>query len=269
MRKLSVFLIFLSLIFTQNVSIAQNTKSCSGVEFDLGTDLYSRYVWRGAQFGGNAPSIQPYASITVGNLEFGFWGAYSLSSLNTGQEMDLYLSYSFLDEMFSLTFTDYFFPDAFTNYNYFDYAAPTTGHLFEGTFSFNGTEKIPLIFLAAVNFFGADAAKIESDPTSANFNTSTGLQYSNYFEFGYSKTIKSVDFNPFFGFTLSSPLAADPNTGYIGETGFYGSKAGIINTGIAFSKEIEITDKFSLPVSASVIANPDTKKVFFTFGFSF
>ncbi|MBN2891753.1 MAG: hypothetical protein JXL97_07790 [Bacteroidales bacterium] len=269
MKRFFTIFTLLALIFIQSVSNAQETKSCTGINFDLGGDLYSRYVWRGTQFGGNAPSIQPYASMAVGNLELGFWGAYSLSGWNTGQELDLYLSYSFLDEMFSVAFTDYFFPDVLADYNYFDYAAPTTGHIFEGSLSFNGTEKIPFTFLAAINFFGADAAKIESDPTSPNFNTKTGLLYSSYFEAGYSKTIKSVDFSAFVGFTLTSPQEVDSNTGYIGETGFYGSKAGVVNTGISLSKEIEITEKYSLPISASVIANPDTKKMFFILGISF
>lgn len=258
MKKFLTLFTLLALLFFQGTLKAQsNDTECSLINFDLGTDLVSRYVWRGTQFGGNGPSIQPYTSLAIKNFEFGAWGAYSLDGLNTGQEFDLYLTYTFANDMVSATVTDYFFPDFTTDYNYFDYAAPTTGHILEATLSFNGTESFPLTVLAAVNFFGADAKKLNTDLTEA------GLQYSNYFELGYEFSVSSVSVSPFVGFTLSNP---DTD---LGETGFYGSKAGVVNAGFSFSKEIKITDNFSLPISSSVIANPDTKKMFFVLGISF
>ncbi len=42
----------------------------------------------------------------------------------------------------------------------------------------------------------------------------------------------------------------------------------IVNIGIGTSKEIEITDSFSLPVSGAVILNPDTEQFYITAGIS-
>ncbi|MEQ9265874.1 MAG: TorF family putative porin [Balneolaceae bacterium] len=43
----------------------------------------------------------------------------------------------------------------------------------------------------------------------------------------------------------------------------------VVNIGIGTSKEIVITDSFSLPVSGAVILNPDTEDLYILFGFSF
>lgn len=264
LRLLAVVVLFLP-----TMTNAQEDESCTGIQLDFGADLVSRYVWRGFQLGGNSPSIQPYASLTAGNLEFGFWGAYSVSGLNTGQEFDLYMTYTFANDMITATVNDYYFPDAFAGYNYFNYAAPSTGHLLEGILSFNGTENIPVSFLVATNFFGADAMKLESDPNSADFNQTTGLQYSTYLELGYSTSVKNVGLDLFVGGTINSTQEADAATGFIGEAGFYSDKPAVINAGFSLSKDIEITEKFALPVSTSVIANPNMKQMFFVIGISF
>jgi hypothetical protein len=262
-EKIIIFLaIFLpSKIYSQVVEAKET--------LDIGSDLYSRYIWRGQQFGGNSPSIQPYINFDFKNFEFGLWGAYSISGKNTGQEFDTHISYSFLDQMFTTTLTDYFFPDNTNNYNYFNYLAASTGHILEGTIKFNGTEKIPISFMAAVNFYGADAARIESNASSPEFNQKIGIQYSNYFELAYSGKIEGVGINGFLGFTLNRPKAADMSYHYIGENGFYGNKPGIVNLGFELTKRLKISDRFALPVHTTVVSNPETKKVYFIVGISF
>ncbi|MFO7864639.1 MAG: hypothetical protein R6U85_11600, partial [Salinivirgaceae bacterium] len=44
---------------------------------------------------------------------------------------------------------------------------------------------------------------------------------------------------------------------------------GIVNVGIGASKEIKITDYFSLPLSGSVILNPESESLFMVVGVSF
>lgn len=99
-----------------------------------------------------------------------------------------------------------------------------------------------------MNFWGADQ------------DTSGNQQYSLYIEFGYGFKYKAVDVSLFAGFT---PIDADEDKG---ESGFYGDTAGFVNMGLTASKEITITDKFSLPVSASLIANPMAENLFLVFG---
>lgn len=236
-------------------------------ELSIGSDFVSRYVWRGTKFS-SAPSIQPGLELGIGNLAIGAWGSYSFNGLD-GAETDIYLSYTTLNDMISLTFTDYFFPiDTLGNNNYFEYDESKTGHVYEAAISFNGTDNLPLTLLVATNIYGADAKKINDDENSADFNTEDGNQYSTYIELGYSTKIKQTDLGFFAGFTPNDPKNGDNDTGYIGETGFYGNTMGFVNIGATASKEIEITEKFALPVNMSIITNPMNENIFFVFGFS-
>ncbi|MBE0674824.1 MAG: hypothetical protein IH591_09205 [Bacteroidales bacterium] len=256
--RIPVFLMCLgALFFTTGMYAQESGTSDSKVSFDFGADLMSRYVWRGTQFGGTSPSLQPGLSVGIAGLEIGAWGAYSLGGNNTDQEFDLYLSYTFLNDLLSITVTDYFFPEEGADYNYTQWNKDETGHLLEGTISFNGNENLPIRFMAAFNFYGNDAITLNGD------GTKKGIQYSNYFETGFTFNANNISCDAFLGGTLSSP---DED---LNETGFYGTGPGIVNLGFTASKEIEITDSYSLPITASVITNPQAGKVFFVFGFSF
>jgi len=271
MKKLYfITMLIITISIYGSVSLkAQDTTATKKVNLDVNCDLMSRYVWRGSQFGGNSPSIQPGVSLNHKALTFGAWGAYSTGGINASQEVDLYLSTNFINDKFTAIVTDYYFPSNSIKYDYFAYG-DKTGHVFEAGLSFNGTDKIPVSFSAYVNFYGNDAFKTGNDPyDTTTFNKNIGNQYSNYFEFAYSKTFKNIDFNAFLGFTLNNPKAADSNTGYNGETGFYGNGPGIVNIGVTMSKGVKITDSFSLPLTASFILNPNAKRVYLVFGFSF
>lgn len=264
----TTILLLTFLLSTANVFSQDNESKCK-IETDFSADLMSRYVWRGLQFGGTSPSIQPGLAFSTKGFEFGVWGAYSLGGINPSQELDLHLSYTFLDEDVTATVTDYYFPNEVMTYDYFDFKKASTGHVMEGMVSFNGTDKIPFSFTAAMNFWGADAAKLISDSVSSEFNKSDGIQYSNYFELGYSKSFENFDFSAFAGFTLTNPLEADTISGFIGESAYYGGGSGLINVGVEFSKEIKISSDFSLPVKLQLITNPRDKKIYFVFGLTF
>jgi hypothetical protein len=257
-KNLTLLLCLSALLFNTNLFAQESQENKSAISFDFGADVMSRYVWRGALLGGSSPSIQPGVSMGIKGLEFGAWGAYSLGGKNTSQEFDLYLSYTFLNDMLTLTATDYFLPTEFAAQKYFEWNKDKTGHVLEGTVAFNGTENLPISFLFAMNFYGADAMKLKSDGV-----TTDGIQYSNYFELGYSFGLNSVDCNAFIGGTLNNPDTK------LGEGGFYGNGAGIVNLGLTAAKEVKITDNFALPLSASIITNPQAEKIFFVFGFSF
>ena len=231
----------------------------------LGADVMSRYIWRGVNLGGSSPSIQPWIKYTTSTkdslhaLSIGAWGAYTFSQ-TSNQEVDLYLTYTFKN-LVSLTVTDYFFPEYYSTKdrsNYFNYDKDSTCHIFEGTVSFNGTENIPFTILFGMNFYGNDARKINNDGSSGS------IFMTKYVELGYKKNIKGVDFNAFVGVALDKP---NKNRG---EMGFYGNKtSGVINLGVKVAKSIQISDKYSLPVQASVITNPEAKNIFMVFGISF
>lgn len=248
--KKSSLVILIAIIFNlSGINIyAQDEETKNENPFSVSCDLMSRYVWRGTDYG-SSPSIQPSIEYNIGGFAIGTWGAFT-TNLPGVQEVDLYATYTF-KEIVSLTVTDYYFPDEinFTR-NYFNYRDTATGHIFEAMISFNGTEKIPLSFFIATNFYGADARRI-------NDNGSTGdIQFSSYAELSYA--FKNIDV--FMGFNLTTP---DTDKG---ETGCYGNCFGIVNLGITANKDIKITDKFKLPLSVSLITNPQAERIFLVAG---
>ncbi len=245
-KKFFRFLLFL--LFTGFV--IQPVAAQSKFTLDPGLDLMSRYIWRGLDFG-NSPAIQPALELTNKKFTVGAWGSYATNDANF-QEADLYVSYT-LKELFTFTVTDYFFPDGDTSENkYFDYQKDETGHVFEGAVSFNGTEKVPLSLMVATNFYGDDARKVNDK-----------IQYSTYIELKYSRSIGPTDFDLFIGGTPNKP---DRDKG---ETGYYGPYEGIINVGLTAVRKIAITDKFDLPLTVSLITNPQLQNIFIVAGFSF
>ncbi|MDG2193803.1 MAG: hypothetical protein P8K77_02910 [Polaribacter sp.] len=224
--------LILALALTGNLNaIAQETSS----NFSFGANVQSRYIWRGLQFGGTNPSIQPGIEYTTGKFTFGAWGAYSLGT-NPVQEMDLYLTFE-INNTLSLTVTDYYFPTEGDVNNYLTLGA-NTGHVYEASIAFTSTETFPIGLIIASNFAGA----------------STG---ATYIEASYTKTSGAIEYTLFAGGVLGD------NNGYYLTDG-----AGLINLGIDLSKEIQLTKSFSLPVNTALIINPDAENVFLTFGFS-
>lgn len=264
----TILIIFSCMAILPGQVIAQADSSATKSSISVGSDLMSRYIWRGTQFS-TGPSIQPTFEFGYGNFAIGTWGAYSFNGAD-GAEADIYLSYTFAKDMFTIAVTDYFFPNEVGGINnYFEYNKNKTGHIFEPSLSFNGTESFPLTLYVAANVYGADAKRLNDDPNSADFNTETGNMYSIYAELGYSLQVNEVGLDIFAGFTPTQPKAADSSTGFIGESGFYGDYWGFVNIGATASREIQITDKYAIPVSASLIANPMAENIFIVFGFSF
>lgn len=214
------------------------TDAQDGGNFDLGTDFFNRYVWRGTDFG-NSPALQPWVSYSNSGFTIGAWGSYSTNS-NSMLEADLFVSYD-IQEVVTLTVTDYFFPNGTSDGNrWFEFREDSTGHVLEGMISFNGLENLPLTFMAAMNVYGADKNN------------------SLYFELGYGGTHKEIDYNIFVG-------AATGNYYLYGKND---DDFGIVNLGLSLAKEIQITDNFSLPVIGSLITNPTAESIFIVFGFS-
>lgn len=235
---------------------------------NFGADIMSRYIWRGYDFG-NSPAIQPNIYFSWRGLNIGAWGSYSFApyhamlndstevNMGTYTEMDMYLSYTL--KWFTLTFFDYFVPNGldpdYTEekvYQYFNYNNKTTGHTFEVSLTFSGPEKFPLKVFVGTLVYGNDKAK-DSLGYYANPDKNN---YSTYLELAYPVTFRKIDLNFFVGGT---PFGGS----------WYGPKAGFTNVGITAKKAIPITKTYSLPIQASLIANPEASKLFLVFGISF
>jgi len=196
-------------------------------------DLVSRYIWRGQEYG-HAPSIQPGLSATWKDFTLGAWGAYKFTGAGV-QETDFYLS----KNVGPLTFAiwDYWsFCD--TSYmDFFNYSPKTTSHLLEAQMLLSGGEKLPFNLLVSYFFFGADTSK------------------SIYLELQYLHSSGPLDLLFFAGFQPK------------GE--YYGTNATFVNVGCTAIKTVEVTDRWSLPVSLSLIANPSAESIYLVAGISF
>lgn len=208
------------------------TLSDAKAQVSAGADLVSRYVWRGADFG-NAAAIQPGIEFAAGDFAIGAWGSYALSSNTGGAEADLYVSYSVGD--FSIGITDYYFPG-------------------EGFADVPGT--VPVTSGNYFDYEDAHSFELNLGYTIESFSISANYFFANldddlYFELGYN--IDNVDLFAGFG-----------NESYTSDGEF-----NFVNLGLTASREIVVTDTFSLPVFGSAILNPDTEQFFLLFGVSF
>ncbi len=218
------------------------------MKMDVGADLVSRYIWRGQNSGGAAPSIQPSVTFSIGDFSINAWGANSIGNNQMIQEVDLTLSYS--TKYFSVSFVDYFLPnDTVSNNKFFEFDKDATTHVFETQIKITPFEKIPAYLSFSMNIFGADTKKDGE------------IVYSKYLELGYSKDCGKFAFDVFAGAALDEP---DEGKGY-----YANEKIGIINLGITATKNVEITERFSLPIKTSIVVNPESENIYMFLGISF
>ncbi len=219
--------------------------SCNSYNINIGTDLVSRYVWRGTDFG-DSPSIQPTLSFVSGGFEVGAWGAYQIgrdASTPAYNELDLFMGYSLDVSNLSLSFllTDYYYPNSglkFGNYNNWDNTNGAGAHVIELGVSVSGIDSFPLLFSAYINIYNDE-------------------DYSSYFELGYSTFLHEVSIDFFIGATPG------------GKNKYYGTdKFNVVNMGISASKEMKVSETFSLPIFASYIINPNSEIAHFVLGVS-
>ncbi|MEZ4703335.1 MAG: TorF family putative porin [Rhodothermales bacterium] len=207
--------------------------------FSLGADFVSRYVWRGVDFG-ESLSTQPSLEFSAGAFTIGSWASYSISASGAyANEHDLYASVAL--GPITVGITDYYFPfpeaseEGLDFFNYDDGGA----HYLELNVGAGGTDSFPLSVSANIFFHNDDDNSV-------------------YVQLDYPFTVQDVD--------LGVTAAFVPM-----ESAFYGtSNFGFVNLGLTGSREIKITDSFSLPVFVSYIINPtpDAARSFLVFGFS-
>lgn len=198
-------------------------------EVSTGLDIYSSYVWRGIKFGSGV-AFQPYVEFSAGGFAIGAWGSYCAST-DEAAEADLYASYGFdLGESGSLSFTltDYYFPGSSWMEGESHFIEPMVS-LGAGAFSF--TAAYMLYDGAGTDGEGSGDLYLEAAVTAGPVDLTLG-----------------------------------------GGNGAYSMKddAGfdICNIGISSSKEIKITDNFTLPMSGAVILNPSYESFHIVVGIS-
>ncbi len=205
------------------------------VEASVGIDLVSGYIWRGQDLGG--VSLQPSASIAYKGFSLEAWGSVGIESKDD-KELDLTLGYS--TGGFSVSITDYWFN---SGPGYFHYGARNTAHLWEGQI---GYDFGPLAVNWYTNFAGADG-----------WNKKGDRAYSSYISLAAPFKLGGLDWTAEVGAT---PWATD----FYDASGF-----AVCDVSLGVSKEIKITDSFSLPLFAKATWNPRTEGAYFVAGISF
>lgn len=253
LRLLLLSIVALTLIATTQVSAQDEEESAAGV--DAGLDIYSSYIWRGAKFG-SGPAFQPWVEGSIGGLSLGAWGSVNAST-NESLEMDLYIGYSF-DFGLSIAVTDYYFGGDWTEFKYNHYIEPMIG-LELGNFSLTAAYMLLPGSAEVIGVPGspmqllADSTIIPAvDEIEAAEATDFGSDGDLYLEAGYS----------FEHFSLAIGAG---NGQYVSEDDNFM----ICNITVGTSKEIKITDNYSLPVSGAVTLNPSTGGFYIYAGISF
>lgn len=216
-------------------AMAQDT-----VETTVAADFVNQYIWRGQDLGNTA--IQPTLGVAYKGLSLTAWGSVGVTEASDTKEFDLTLAYT--AGGFNIGITDYWFnqngldPDGC----YFKYDAHGTNHVFEANIGYDfGFASLQ----AYTNFAGNDG-----------FNKDGKRAYSTYVELAAPFKLATVDW--------TASLGVVPFY-----TSFYGTEGfAVTNLALKATKDIAITDKFSLPVFAGVVGNPCSQKAYLVFGFT-
>ncbi|MDA3890826.1 MAG: hypothetical protein PF517_04090 [Salinivirgaceae bacterium] len=241
-RKFILAVLAITCLIPSSNLFAQEEAEETSSPVSVSADMVSGYVWRGTRFAG--ASFQPTIEFTTGGLALGTWGSYDYSGLFA--EADLYAAYSF-DFGLSLGVTDYYYPGS----DYSEFGDTISSHALEINLGYEISD-----FYLSGNYILNN---------SANGAGAKGGDL--YFEAGYSFGA----FDLFVGggdgwHTVAGTGTKDDGTA---EDFWKDDKFGLCNIGISTSKEIKITDSFSLPVFGQAIWNPEAKDFNIVVGMSF
>lgn len=207
------------------------------VETTVSADIVSQYIWRGQDLGN--VSLQPTLGVAYKNLSLTAWGNVGVSEPSDTKEIDLTLDYTLRN--FNVGVTDYWTNEGADPRNrYFKYEAHGTNHVFEVNVGYDfGIASVQWY----TNFAGNDG-----------LNGNDKRAYSSYAEMSVPFHLWDVEWSASVGVV---PYATD----YYDSSGF-----AVTNISVMAQKDITITEKFSLPVFASFIANPHDQKAYLVFG---
>ena len=204
---------------------------------DLQADIVSNYVWRGLKLG--HVSFQPTMAVS--------WKGLSLeASGNTGltnhegdnNEIDLTLSYE--TGGLSLGVVDDWSDE--NDARFFYYKKDATGHIFEGFVKYD---------------FGPVCASWQTFFAGNDYQDDDGKRaYSSYLELTAPFQLGGFDWQATAG---AVPWASD----YYDTSGFR-----VTNLSLKATKDIKITNTFSLPLFGELVGNPTSQNFYFIAGFT-
>lgn len=209
------------------------------LEGSVSSDLVSQYLWRGQDLG--SVSVQPSLGVSYKGFSLSAWGNIGISDPDDTEELDLTLGYE--NGGFSISVTDYWLSEGGDpKGRYFKYDAHSTNHVWEGKIGYD---------------FGLFAIE-----WNTNFAGNDGLNkkgkraYSSYFELSVPFKAGGLEWT---GKAGAVPYATD----YYGTNGF-----AVTNLSLRGSKELRLSNTFSIPLFGEFICNPCSQKAYLVFGFT-
>ena len=211
-----------------------------GPEVGLGSDIVSSYIWRGQDLGG--VSLQPTLGLEYKGISLSAWGSVGLADPADTKEFDITLGYTIGG--LNIGITDYWFNAGLDPQDrYFKYDAHGTNHVFEANIGYD---------------FGVVSAQWYTNISGSDGVNKDGKRaYSSYFEVAAPFKLATCDWTATVG---AVPYATD----FYGTNGF-----AVTNLAVRASKDIKVTDSFSIPIFGEVSANPCSQKAYLVVGMNF
>ena len=206
----------------------------------IGSDIVSSYIWRGQDLGG--VSLQPTLGLEYKGISLSAWGSVGLADPADTKEFDITLGYTIGG--LNIGITDYWFNAGLDLQDrYFKYDAHGTNHVFEANIGYD---------------FGVVSAQWYTNISGNDGVNKDGKRaYSSYFEVAAPFKLATCDWTATVG---AVPFATD----FYGTNGF-----AVTNLAVRASKDIKVTDSFSIPIFGEVSANPCSQKAYLVVGMSF
>ena len=205
----------------------------------IGSDIVSSYIWRGQDLGG--VSLQPTLGLEYKGISLSAWGSVGLADPADTKEFDITLGYTIGG--LNIGITDYWFNAGLDLQDrYFKYDAHGTNHVFEANIGYD---------------FGVVSAQWYTNISGNDGVNKDGKRaYSSYFEVAAPFKLATCDWTATVG---AVPFATD----FYGTNGF-----AVTNLAVRASKDIKVTDSFSIPIFGEVSANPCSQKAYLVVGMS-
>jgi len=218
---------------------ASGSSEQQGLDFTISADLVNQYLWRGLDLG--SVSFQPTLGVAYKGLSLSAWGSVGIANASDNKEIDLTLAYTLGG--LNVSVIDYWFNSGLDPDNrYFKYDAHGTNHVFEGNIGYDfGFASLQWY----TNFAGNDGA-----------GSSGKRAYSSYVEATVPFGLAGAQWEATAG---AVPYATD----YYETNGF-----AVTNLTLRATKDIRVTDAFSVPVFGQLTGNPCSGKAYLVVGFT-
>lgn len=225
--------------FAMGLVMTMTTLAQDEIETTISGDIVSSYIWRGQDLG--SAGFQPTLGVAYKGLSLTAWGNYGLVNTLDTKEFDLTLAYSIGG--FNVGVTDYWFDRGGLDpqNRYFKYDAHGTNHVFEANIGYD---------------FGFASLQWFTNFTGNDYKVDGERAYSSYVEVVVPFNLSAIEW--------TATAGAVPTESVIyGTNGF-----AVTNVSLKATKEIKVTDTFSIPVFGQVVGNPCSQKAYLVFGFT-